>query len=122
MFVICLVEEHIFTVPTLRCPVFKYAFVIDTVFCTQPLPINGAHCPHEQKCRAVLPKNGRRTLVTALAELNRDDFSWHLTYLWPFNTGLGLTSVTGGQGEVTWVTRFLFWVEHLNFHHQHRRD
>ena len=43
MFVICLVEKHIFAIAAVGRPLFKDAFVADTVFLTQALPEHGAH-------------------------------------------------------------------------------
>ena len=44
MFIICLIEKHVFTVTPLRRPVLEDALFVDAMFGAKPLPEDGAHC------------------------------------------------------------------------------
>jgi hypothetical protein len=43
MFIIRLVEEHILAIATFSGPFLEDAFLVDTVFGTQSLPVHGTH-------------------------------------------------------------------------------
>lgn len=44
MFIICLIEKHVFTVPPLCCPVLEDTLFVDAMLGAKPLPEDGAHC------------------------------------------------------------------------------
>jgi hypothetical protein len=44
VFIICLIEKHVFTVAPLCRPVLEDALFVDAMFGTKPLPEDGAHC------------------------------------------------------------------------------
>jgi len=44
MFIICLIEKHVFTVAPLCRPVLKDALFVDAMLGAKPLPEDGAHC------------------------------------------------------------------------------
>lgn len=43
MLVISLVEEYVFAVSAFGSPLLKNAFLVDSVFCTEALPVYSAH-------------------------------------------------------------------------------
>jgi len=67
--IIGLVEEHVFTIATLRRPFLEDALFVDAMFSTQALPVNGAHCTQYYENRIVQVHRYLRTLVSTLSKL-----------------------------------------------------